>query len=129
MIIKFFARAARLWLLGAAAATGFAAIAGEAAAQIPPAPLGLDRDGTIYALLSNSRWFVSENGGGFQLAKVGVIPVRTGNPDAISAFDRQDHAYIWAGRCTASRQVLIFRRDYYLPGPPKAFEAGFTTRP
>lgn len=97
-----------------------AALFNTASADIPPAPLGLDRDGTAYALLTNSTWKVSENGSGFVPAKA-VIPLASGNPAATSAFDRQERAYIWAKRCTDSQQVLVFRQTYYLPGPPKTF--------
>lgn len=103
----------------------FVAIASSATAEIPPAPLGLDRDGTNYALISNSQWTVSENSSGFVPART-VIPVSTGNPNSTSAYDRQDRAYIWAGRCTASKQTLVFRRTFFLPGPPKTFGASFS---
>jgi hypothetical protein len=115
----------RLRMAVAGLAVVFIAIATSATAEIPPAPLGLDRDGTVYALISNSQWTVSENSSGFVPAKA-VIPVSTGNPSSTSAYDRQNRAYIWAGRCTASKQTLIFRRTFFLPGPPKTFGAQFS---
>ena len=100
-------------------------IAEPAAAAIAPAPLGLDVNGSEYALISNNGWTVSSNNDGtFRPAKA-VILSKPPTPGAFTAFDRQQYAYIWAPTCTASKQILKFRRTYFLPGPPKTLGATF----
>lgn len=107
-------------LLGAALA--FWPVAASAA--VPPAPLGLNSSGSEYALVANDLWKVSLNGSGFVPAKE-VVLIRGAIPGATGAVDRQDLAYIWASTCTASQQILIFRRTIFMPGPAKTFAAEF----
>lgn len=105
------------------AVAGFLALTAHAGAA-PPAPLGLDTNGASYALVANNLWTVSVNGSGFVKAKP-VVVLATPLPGDRTAFYRQHRAYIWAPACTASKQILKFRRAYFLPGPAKTFAARF----
>jgi len=102
------------------------ATAAGATTPIPPAPIGLNVDGTSYALLSNNdehRWRVSADGGQtFDSAK-SVVLVRKAVPGAKGEFERQSFGYIWAPTCTAAKQTLLFRRTYFLPGQAKTIAA------
>jgi hypothetical protein len=93
-------------------------IAGASAAA-PTAPLGLDENGSQFALLSNHLWTVK----GADAREVQVLAkVRKGGT---SARDRQSFAYIWASKCTAAKQTIVFKRSLFMPGPPKNFAATF----
>jgi hypothetical protein len=94
------------------------------AATPVPAPVGLDVDGTSYALISNTIWTVTDAAGAQTRAKnVSVIAPR--NPSGTSAYDRQAKAYVWAQVCSSARQMLTFRRTLFMPGRPKTFGAQF----
>ncbi|MFN2467966.1 MAG: hypothetical protein ABR521_07565 [Gaiellaceae bacterium] len=96
-------------------------LAGGASAAVPTAPLGLDVDGTHFALVSNHTWTVQ---GGADAREVQVLTkVRKGGT---SARDRQNLSFIWASRCSPGRQTVIFKRALFMPGPPKNFTATFS---
>ncbi len=111
--------------LGAAALPAFAQNADRAEepslAADAPAPVGLDVNGTEYVLASNGLWKVS--GDPAKQMKI-LVAKRQGATDA---FGRQDHAIVWARTCTAAAQTVVFRRDLFMPGPPKNFAAFFET--
>jgi hypothetical protein len=91
----------------------------QAQAAAPPAPFGLDVYGKEYALLSNSGWRASANGNATFVPVRVTSVIRPPAPGATDAEGRQQAAYMWARVCTASRQTVTFRRNYFLPGPPK----------
>jgi hypothetical protein len=106
-------------LLGVAVVLAFLA-AGSSAAT-PIAPLGLDENGTQFALVSNHLWTVQ---GGADAREVQALAkVRKGGT---SARDRQTFAYIWGSKCTAAKQTIVFKRSLFMPGPPKNFSATFS---
>jgi len=98
-----------------------ALLAAGAAAGPPTAPLGLDVDGREFALLSNHLWTVKGGGDAKQVQT--LTPIRKGGT---SARDRQELAHIWAARCTAARQTVVFKRSLFMPGPLKNFTATFS---
>jgi hypothetical protein len=105
----------------AAAVLALVLIAGVASAAAPTAPIGLDMDGREFALLSNHLWTVP---GGADAKEVQVLTkARKGGT---SARDRQNLAYIWASKCTAAKQTIVFKRSLFLPGPLKNFSASFS---
>lgn len=102
-------------------AVGLAFLATGAGAATTPAPLGLDVDGTHFALLSNHLWTVK---GGADAREVQVLTkVRKGGT---SARDRQSLAFIWGSKCTPGKQTIVFKRALFMPGPPKNFTATFS---
>lgn len=101
-------------------------LAGQSiAATIPPAPIGLDANGTSFAILSNasSAWRVSADGGQTFGSVKNILLIRGAVSGAISAADRQPFSYIWAPTCTTAAQTLLFRRTYFLMGIPKTLAA------
>jgi hypothetical protein len=110
-------------LLFVFAAVAVAAIwVSTAAADIAPAPLGLDVDGKEFVLISNSGWKAKSNSDAFEPAKIAVLIAKP-VAGSKSAFYRQQYAYIWARTCTAAAQTVTFRRTFFLPGKPKTLGA------
>ena len=95
-----------------------------AAAELPPAPIGLDVDGASYALISNNLWTVTNSSGAQTPAKQ-VILRQAKSPTGRSAYERQDKAFVWARTCTGAKDHLVFRRKLFMPGPAKSFGAQF----
>ncbi len=95
-------------------------LAGGASAAAPTAPLGLDVNGAQFALLSNHLWTVK----GADAREVQVLTRE--RKGGTSARDRQNLAYIWASKCTAAKQTIVFKRSLFMPGPPKNFAATFS---
>lgn len=96
------------------------AMAGNApAADPPPAPIGLDADGALYALLSNKGWTIA----GRPAREVKVL--RKATAGSRDVRERQDEAYIWAATCTLQAQQIVFQRTFFLPGPAKTLGAVF----
>ena len=104
----------------AAASSAFSRMRG-----VPVPPRGLDINGTEYALNSNGLWAVSVNGGPFDSDAKQVVLIAEEREGGTSARDRQDYAYVWARRCTAASQTLVFRRAIFMPGPEKSFGMDF----
>lgn len=103
------------------AALAPALLAGGASAGPPTAPSGLDVDGREFALLSNHLWTVK--GGADAKQVITLTKIRKGGT---SARDRQELAHIWAPKCTAAAQTVIFKRSLFMPGPLKNFRAEFS---
>src|SRR5882724_12604019 len=85
------------------AAALFALVGNQSLGATAPAPIGLDVDGTEYALISNAGWQVSTDGGTKFVAAKQVVLIRAAIPAAYYAIDRQNYAYIWAPTCVASK--------------------------
>lgn len=96
----------------------------DAAFDIKSAPIGLNFDGTRYALVSNSLWRAEATGAGSGPAKH-IVLISKGDPQSTSELQRQDYAKVWAKSCIKGSQELILKRRYFLPGPAKTLGVMF----
>jgi hypothetical protein len=86
-----------------------------------PSPTYLSTTGSSYALISNASWQVKE--GKRVTAAKEVQVITPASPNGSAPRDRQSFAYIWGRSCTSKKQTLVFKRQVFLPGPPKTFAA------